>query len=76
MDSEQIKTSRRRIANTRDELNNTILQQLSGKMSPGQLRANDKAKMKGALSWLTTLPLNSDNFDLNKREFYDAFRLR
>ena len=64
MDSEQLKTSRRlRIANTRDELNNTILQQLSG-------------KMKGALRWLTTFSLKSDNFDLNKREFYDAFRLR
>ena len=60
-------TSRRRIANTRGELNNTIVQQLSEKMSPEQLRANDLAKMKDALNWLTTLPLKSENFDLNKR---------
>ena len=45
-------------------------------MSPEQLRANDLAKMKGALSWLTTLPLKSEKFNLNKREFYDAFSLR
>ena len=69
MDSEQLKTSRRRIANTREEVKNAILQQLSKKMKPNQLRTNDLAKMKGALSW-------SENFDLNKREFYDALSLR
>ena len=51
-------TSRRKIAHTREELNNTILQQLIEKMSPEQLRENYLAKMKGALSWLTTLPLS------------------
>ena len=66
VDSEQIKTSRRRIANNRGDVNNTILQQLC-EMSLEQLRANDLAKMKGALSWLTTLPLTSENFDLKKR---------
>ena len=56
-------------------LSNTILQQLIEKMSPEQLGANDLAKIKDALSWLTTLPLKSENFNLNKREFYDAFSL-
>ena len=45
-------------------------------MSPEQLRANDLAKMNGALSWLTTLPLKSKKFNLNKREFYNTFSLR
>ena len=76
MDSEQLKTSKKRFANTRKELTNTILQQLREKMSPEQLRANDLAKMKGASSWLTTFPLKSENFDLNKREFYVALSLR
>lgn len=74
MDSEQLKTARRRIVNTREELNNSTLQQLHEKMSPEQLRANDLAKMRGASSWLTTLPLKSENFDL--REFYDALSFR
>ena len=65
-----------RIAYTRDELDNTILQQLSEKMSPEQFRVNDLAKMKSALAWLTTLQLNSENFDLNKRKFYDTSSLR
>ena len=45
-------------------------------MSPEPLRANYLAKMRGASSWLTTFPLKSENFDLNKREFYDALNLR
>ena len=36
----------------------------------------DLAEIKGALSGLTTLPLKSENFDPNKREFYDALSLR
>ena len=69
VDSKELKISRRRIANTREELSNTILQQLSEKMSPEQLRANDLAKIKDALSWLTTLPLKSENFNLNTINF-------
>ena len=46
-------------------------------MGQEQLRANDLAKMKGASSWLTlTSPLKFENFNLNKREFYDAFSLQ
>ena len=74
VDSEKLNTSRRRIASTREELNNFILLQLS-EMSPEQLRANDLTKMRGALSWLTTFPLKSETFNLDKREFYDAFNL-
>ena len=45
-------------------------------MSSEALRANDLAEIKGALTGLTTLPLKSENFDPNKREFYDALSLR
>ena len=76
LDSEQLMNSRRRIANTREELNNNILQQLREKLNPEQRRANDLTMMKGASSWLTILPLKSENFDLNKREFYDVLNLR
>ena len=39
-------------------------------------RAVDLACEKGASSWLTTIPLKDLNFDLSKREFRDALRLR
>lgn len=76
MDAEQLKSSRRRIVKTKEELDNRILEQLRKKTSREQLRANDLAKMKGGSSWLSTLPFKSENFSLNKREFYDALSLR
>ena len=45
-------------------------------MNPEELRANDLSRIKGASSWLSMLPLKSENFLLNKREFYDALSLR
>ena len=39
-------------------------------------RAVDLASEKGASSWLTAVPLKDMNFDLSKREFRDALRLR
>ena len=45
-------------------------------MSKEEIRANDLACMKGPSSWLTTMPLKSENFYLNKREFYDPVSLR
>ena len=39
-------------------------------------RAVDLACEKGASSWLSVFPLKDMDFDLNKREFRDAVRLR
>ena len=55
-----------------DELAN----QLRSKMTHEQLRAHDLSMMKGASNWLTALPLEMENFLLNKREFADAIALR
>ena len=40
------------LANTREELNNTILQKLCEKMNPEKLRENDLGMMKGASSYV------------------------
>ena len=76
VDREQYKISRKNIINAREERNNRILEQVRVKMDPEKLRANDLSRLKGASSWLTILPLKSENFVLNKREFYDALSLR
>ena len=39
-------------------------------------RTVELACKKGASSWLTVIPLKDMDFDLNKREFRDAVRLR
>ena len=41
-----------------------------------QRKTNELSCMKGASSWLTSLPLKAENFVLNKREFHDSIRLR
>ena len=76
VDTEQLITTTRRIAIAKEEQSSSILQQLRENMNPEQLRANDLARMKGGPSCLTTLPLKSGNFSLNKREFYDALSPR
>ena len=45
-------------------------------MSKEELRANDLSQMKGASSWLNALPLEEEDYILNKREFFDAIQLR
>ena len=45
-------------------------------MNKDQLRGNDLAQMKGASSWLTSLPLKEEGYVLNKREFFDSITLR
>jgi len=44
------------------------------KMNREKLRANDLSMMKGASSWLTTLPVQSESLNLSKREFLDAIQ--
>ena len=52
------------------------LDELRMAMSSDERRVNDLAQMKGASSWLTSLPMKSENYDINKREFHDGIRLR
>ena len=52
------------------------LEKIRKQMSKEELRANDISQMKGGSSWLTTLPLQDEEYTLNKREFFDAIALR
>ena len=45
-------------------------------LSPRSLRAAEVASEKGASSWLTVIPLQDQGYDLNKREFKDAIKMR
>ena len=75
-DQQHSNTTKREIVNDREKANMSLLNQLRERMDKEQIRANDLAKMKGSSSWLTTLPLRSENFVLNKREFFDAVSIR
>ena len=67
---------RRDIVKNREQKNKETLANVRSVMTQEQCRANDLARMKGSSSWLTTLPLESEYFTLNKREFFDALALR
>ena len=49
-----------------------VRESLSGKTE----RAVELAMEKGASNWLTVIPITEMNFNLNKREFSDAIKLR
>ena len=52
------------------------LEELKASLPVRTQGAVDLACEKGASSWLTAVPLKDMNFDLSKREFRDALRLR
>ena len=64
------------IAKSRDIAYKQFQEKIRINMSTEEKRANDLAQMKGASCWLNALPLKSENYTLNKREFYDAICLR
>ena len=45
-------------------------------MAEKQIRLNDIYQEKGVPNWLNVLPLKYKGFYLNKKEFWDAIRLR
>ena len=60
----------------RNERHEKILARLRAQMNDEQKLANELAQQKGASAWLTALPLEAENYALNKREFFDAVALR
>ena len=45
-------------------------------LSPRSLRVAELPWEKGASSWLTVIPIKDQGYDLNKREFKDAIKMR
>ena len=73
---DELRKQKLEIKEERQKRHNEDLLALKEKMTPDQLRALELSAMKGASAWLTTQPLESENFTLTKREFFDAVRLR
>ena len=64
------------IKKERAEKQQKILEEVRKNLSDEEQRGNLIAQMKGASSWLNALPLEAEDYSLNKREFFDAIRLR
>lgn len=51
-------------------------EQVRESLSSKTERRVELAAEKGASNWLTVIPIKETNFNLNKREFRDAIKLR
>ena len=55
---------------------NEELQKLRSTLSDEQKRLNELNREQGACSWLTTIPLLEQGYDLTKQLFLDLIRIR
>lgn len=64
------------VARRREKAKLDVLERLRERMDRESRKANELAQTKGASNWLTALPLEKENFNLSKREFFDAIAVR
>ena len=55
---------------------NEELQKLQTTLSNKQKRLNELNREQGAYSWLTTIPLSEEGYELTKQIFWDLIRIR
>lgn len=60
----------------KNELLKETQEMVKNNLTPRSLRALELTSEKGASSWLTVIPIKDLGYDLNKREFRDAIKMR
>ncbi|CAH3113594.1 unnamed protein product, partial [Porites lobata] len=75
-DETEIKTLQASARREKDELLKMQCEQVRESLPSKTERAVELATEKGASNWLTVIPIKEMNFNLNKREFRDAIKLR
>ena len=70
------KTIKRKIELTKMQHHNEELQKLRFTFSDKQKRLNELNREQGASSWLTTIPLSEEGYDLTKQLFWDLIHVR
>ncbi|CAH3171415.1 unnamed protein product, partial [Porites lobata] len=75
-DETEIKTLQASARREKDELLKMQCEQMRESLPSKTERAVELATEKGASNWLTVIPIKEMNFNLNKREFRDAIKLR
>ena len=75
-DETEIKTLQTSARREKDECLKMQCEQVRESLPGKTERAVELALEKGASNWLTVIPIKEMNFNLNKREFRDAIKLR
>ena len=76
LDETEIKTLQASARREKDDLLKMQCEQVRESLPSKTERAVELATEKGASNWLTVIPIKEMNFNLNKREFRDAIKLR
>ena len=64
------------ITNQCEDIHKHKLEELLARIQKELKRSNELASTKGSSNWLNLLPLKSEGYNLNKREFFDALLIR
>ena len=75
-DENEVKLAKQKARSDREQAAKNKVRAVKASLPQETTRALDLAAEKGASTWLTVLPLKNMGFDLSKREFRDALRLR
>ena len=75
-DASKIRTLQRNARKEKDECMAERLEQVKTSLPTRAMRSVELATEKGASNWLTVISIKDLNFNLNKREFRDAIKLR
>ena len=71
-----VKKIKSEIKLTKMQYHNAELQKLRSTSNDEQKRLNELNREQGASSWLTTIPLSEEGYDLTKQLFWDLIRIR
>ena len=67
---------KREIKNQKQQTHQAKLENIRPYLTEEQIRLNNLNQEHGSSSWLTTLPLSEEGYDLTKQLFWDLIRIR
>ncbi|KXJ17180.1 hypothetical protein AC249_AIPGENE16225 [Exaiptasia diaphana] len=75
-DETEVKTAKQKSHTEKEKVSKDTFESLKESLPEVTVRSLELAAEKGASTWLTVIPLKEMGFDLNRKEFRDALRLR
>ena len=75
-DASEIRTLQLNTRKQKDDCLSERLEQVKNSLRTKAKRAVELATEKGSSNWLTVIPLKEMDYNLNKKEFRDAIKLR
>ena len=71
-----VQNIKRKIKNQKQKKHQAKLENIRSYLTEEQIRLNNLNQEHGSSSWLTTLPLSEEGYNLTKQVFWDLIRIR